>query len=439
MTLGYDGKMRRLGFTLVSTTLAGLLSVAACGDDAQDPPNAGAPDAGSDLDGTVGTNDGAVDAPVDANLGPPLTVLSTTDDIRDIAVLGGTLYVLAAKPSRIETCSAAGCTARTLEVATANMPEEVLSGTMGPQYHENSRIVVLPLGTAEGIVVAQEGNNPCAEDCTKKGLPTPAIYDVGATRPPTSLYAMSFPEFTKGANRSVVDDIRGDALWYDNSRNNEGPSRFSKVLLRFGPSASNTALEIKTLREDTRNGPGPTQPTPLPGALLAGAHRDGRPYISQSLPSQVLNAVDSAGDASTDTLVGVGAPTFLATTANLRFMTTATTPMGQVLMGAKAANTTETVVSLPKLTSAHRLIGTELGLFWYLPLTEAALDAGTGGPLALEYCADAMLGALATGSTCDAKTVMLDLDEITRIKDEGAYLYALGRKDGQTVVVRFAP
>ena len=61
--------------------------------------------------------------------------------------------------------------------------------------------------------------------------------------------------------------------------------------------------------------------------------------------------------------------------------------------------------------------------------------ACSSDPLLFAYCSDAALVA----KTCVLKSVALELDEVTRVKDEVPYLYVFGRRTGKNVVVRFKP
>lgn len=434
--------MNRLG--LLATTFVALgwgfaaLAVA-CGGDEESSAGPGSTttnDGGpSSSDGDIpadgGTEDGSPDVDGGGDAGSaPVTVLATTDDVRDIAVLKGTLYLLFG--SSVETCSAELCATspRVSRVPAPYMPPELAPGN-GPAFYENRRILVIPLATGEGILIAQNGNAPCALDCIASPPQNPAIYNVSGTKAADILYAMSFPEFTKGANVSTVDGIRHGTLWYDNRRNNEALGKNSKVVLAFGPNAGNDAFEVKTVRDDTRG-----VLNPSPGSLLAGGHGSGDLYVTRVGSPTELYAANPASlnDNSSDTSANVQNATFLTTTANLRFTKTAATSASQLLRGVRAT-AQNNVVNIPGLTDAHVVVGTELGLVWYVPRSEADLDAGLGGPLTLSFCSESAL----TLGTCAPASITVDMDEITRIVDEAPYLYAFGRKGNQKVVVRFAP
>jgi hypothetical protein len=171
------------------------------------------------------------------------------------------------------------------------------------------------------------------------------------------------------------------------------------------------------------------------GALLAGAHRTGMPYLTHSAATTELLAIDtsSSSDAG-DVPVGLEDGTFLTTTGSLRFARNAQTPDPDQLLQAAQGSTTNDVITLPG-SSGATLIGTELGLLWYTPPAADAGDAAAAGPLDVSFCSDAALAAKA----CTPEHVSLDLDDIVRVKDEAPYLYVWGHEGGSNVVVRFSP
>jgi hypothetical protein len=99
------------------------------------------------------------------------------------------------------------------------------------------------------------------------------------------------------------------------------------------------------------------------------------------------------------------------------------------------AAVTNVRVTVPGVNASSRVLGTELGLMWFSPLSDADVKAGLTGPLAVSFCAEA---ALAT-QTCLPKVTSLDLDEVIRVKDEAPYLYVFGRRALQYVVIRWLP
>lgn len=385
--------------------------------------------ASSSSSGSSGNTDGG--GPVAST-----TVLTTTDEVRDVAVLNDMLYVLLGSPSRIETCPAAGCTTRTVRVDPTHMPPEQSVSAQNPfEYWSNDRLMVAPLGTGQGLLVAQQGNRRCAIDCFNNPPPNPGVYNVFSNATPDLVYVLSWPEATKSKNQSTIRGTRGTTLLYENQHNNEAPGGHSMVAIRFGANATNTELENKTTRDDTR-ADAPFNQT-YDAVSLVGAHDDGSLYVTRSGQPTELFAADlaSLSDNSNDTSVNVQNATFLATTGTLRFVKMAATPADQLVRGTKGDAQTNTTISLAGLTANHTILGSDLGLLWYV----AAGDAGASGPISASFCSDAALAALPAGGSCAGTTVSLDLDTITAIKDGGSYVYVLGKKGGQATVVRFAP
>jgi hypothetical protein len=389
------------------------------------------PSDGSSVDAAVDAADGAL--PVDT----PVTVLSTTEEIRDISVLDGKLYLLLTGATRVETCDAAACTTRAVRIDNAHMPpeKEQVPLTLPSNYYDK-RILAMKVGAGDGVVVVQEGNMPTVNASALN----PAVYGFGpdANTDGDYLYRLTSTSVQKAADDSVTEDSRGSYVWVKSRRNNEAGNATSMQLLWFAPTAGGDKIQLVGSRVDTEG-----LMRIYDGRLVAGAHRSGAPVLSRSgsvqppahSPTDVFLVDTTTAVDVDDSSLAIPDPTWLGTTASYRFIKNASTPAaGQLLRSTNGAAGT-TIVTMPSISAAHTLVGTELALLWYIPATAGAIDAGGGGPLTFIYCKDAELA----GASCNPRAITLELDEVIRFKDDGPYLYALGRRSGKNVVVRFKP
>lgn len=143
----------------------------------------------------------------------------------DFDLDGEEAVVLAAGPSRVERCGAAGCTA----FATLMPPEDA--------RRTNTSLAVVPLQGTSRVVVAQRGQDACSAGCDGDVETSPGVYEVLAEG--TRRLAPAMPLGIAKSRRASEGWLVGGGTTHAlaQASNNEGPTTALLTVFTFGMGA----------------------------------------------------------------------------------------------------------------------------------------------------------------------------------------------------------